>query len=129
MRPLVPAFVALWMMGCNLESPTNPDVVEAASPKERFVVAETARFAGILGARVRGEITDFLYVVPCPDGTAGVCHAFGWYHSGVAYYYRRDVNTQPDSTLSDAAAHEVCHSVSPFHDSVMYACYERIRNQ
>lgn len=118
----------LVLFGCSPESPTNPDTTNPVTESEYFVLAETARFAGILGANVRGELTDYFYPVACADGTKG-CHAFGWYHKGVAYFYRPEVNRQSRYTLSDAAAHEVCHSVSLFHDAALYACFDKIRNQ
>ena len=90
----------------------------AESEPERFVVAETARYSGIAGQRVHGEISTEFYQVTCTDGTP-LCHAFGWYvgaygrgAKGTAFYYQKDVNRADDPSLSWASSHEVCHSVT-----------------
>jgi hypothetical protein len=107
----------------------NWSPVAAESPQELFALAETARFSGIAGQRVRGEISTTFYEVKCPDGSP--CHAYGWYvgdygkgAKGVAYFYQKDVNKSgAESSITYAAAHEVAHSVTgPAHDTRHAAC-------
>lgn len=100
------------------------DVVSPDGEKESFLLAETARFAGLMGVKVRGEITDTPYYV-------GTSVATGWYTSGTAYYYRplvKNLEFQPTAgreTLTNVAAHEVCHTVSINHDLAHWECMNR----
>ncbi len=118
------AILAIFIGSCRSWSPTA-----AESAQELFVVAETARFSGIAKQNVRGEISTWLYMLNCLDGTPG-CRAFGWYvgdygpgAKGVAYFYQPDVNAAEDSALSWAASHEVCHSITgPKHDARHAEC-------
>lgn len=120
------ALLALLAAACSAESPTNPDTVPAVTESEAFVLSETARFAGMLNVKVRGEITDYLYAVDCPGGGAPKgCVAFGWYHRGTAYYHRPSVGRYPDQ-LTAVAAHEVCHAVSLFHDRAHWCCQKKL---
>jgi hypothetical protein len=118
---------ALLAAGCGKTNGWSPTAAE--STPELFVVGETARYSGIAAQRVRGEISETLYAVACLDGSP-ICHAFGWYvggygkgAKGTAYYYQPDVNRADDPSLSWAASHEVCHSVTgPAHDPKHAGC-------
>lgn len=89
--------------------------VDPVGENEAFVIAETARYAGLLGLRVRGEITErTTWYAPgeggCPTSPPVGCYAAGYYSAGVAYFYRPWVDRQTDPReLSRVAAHEVCH--------------------
>lgn len=92
------------------------------------MISETSRFSALAGQHVHGEISERTFAAKCPDG--GACHAFGWYTGpfgkgakGTAYYWQDDVNKAEDSSLSYAAAHEVCHSLTGApHDAAHAQC-------
>lgn len=102
---------ALLFAGCGAGIPT----VEPVDGREAFVIAETARYAGMLGLRVRGKITDRTqWYAPgeagCPSSPPIGCYAAGYYSAGVAYFYRPWVGRQERAALSQVACHEVCHA-------------------
>ena len=97
----------------------NP-VSSSGTEQEAWVLAETARIAGVLNVRVHGELTDHVY----SPGEGQV--AAGWYEGGVAYYYRPWIMKQSLETLTDVAGHEVCHAVSFFHDAAHWRCMAQV---
>ena len=131
MTRLSTSLIALASIGCGVVSPFAPDTVEPASDKGRFILAETARFAGIAKVNVRGELTDYDYLVTSPlCGPIGQCAAFGWYAgtygknaAGIAFFNRDQVERQADIDLSWNSSHEVCHAVTgPSHDEAHSRC-------
>jgi hypothetical protein len=116
------ALAALVLAGCSIDL----TVPSSGTEQETHVLGETARFAGMLGVRVRGELTDANREYPpgsfgCPAGGLP-CWAAGWYEAGVAYYRRSWVVKQELANLTDTAAHEVCHSKEPGHNPKHLAC-------
>jgi hypothetical protein len=100
--------------GCGGGSPFERVTgTPSGDPREDHVVAETARFAGMLGVRVRGVVTDVTYLVPAqaPRYPGERVPAAGWYAHGVAYYYRPVVLTRDAAYLTRLAAHETCHAL------------------
>jgi hypothetical protein len=102
----------------------------AGDPVEEMLLAETARFAGQLGLKVRGEITD---TISKAQQTSGIPDPTAWYSGGVAWYYRprvrETVSLEPEpghETATNVAAHEVCHAVSRFHDLEHWTCQAEI---
>lgn len=114
---VVPVLVSL---GCNFEY----SFVEPSGIVEEMLISETARFAGILGVQVRGEITDKL----APNQISAVVTPLSWYDEGIAYYYRpmlHRVSLTPEAgkeTATNIAAHEVCHSKHFLHDISHWLC-------
>jgi len=100
------------LVGCG-SVPTGPD---SGDPREDHILAETARFASMLRVKVRGVVTDEVYLVPpsVPAYPGELVPAAGWYRDGVARYYRRQVLKQSLEYGSALAAHEVAHAL--FHD-------------
>lgn len=104
------------------------ETVDAETPEETFVLAETIRVSGVLGQRVVGEISTTFYEVKCADGSP--CHATGWYvwsygsgSKGIAYYYKPDLPRYSTEILTGLAEHEVCHSLTgPAHYSQHALC-------
>lgn len=98
------------------------DPVSATGVNELHILAETSRFAGLMGVKVRGEITDTPYLY-------GGQVATGWYQGGVAYYYRPHVeklnNNGFAETTTNVACHEVCHAKNPHHDLAHWECMNK----
>ena len=100
---------------------------------EIFIVSEVARFSSVLDVHVVGEITDKRQTFGC-DGSDPACHSFGFYNGGIgegahgaAYFYRPDVNDERYRyILTDAAAHEVCHTKTFAHDIRHWCCMAKI---
>jgi len=106
----------LVLTGCN----ATWDPVSPSTDNEYLILAETARLAGLMGVKVTGEITDTPYFV-------GQQAAVGWYLAGTAYYYRPYVaNLGEDGweTVTNVAAHEVCHAISMQHDVKHWECMD-----
>ena len=104
------------LCGCGAVAPT----VDPATELEMLLIAETSRFAGMMGVQVRGEITDQHYT---GIGPSGPWEATGWYQAGVAYYNRGmvaktvSIDVEPyKETASNVACHEVAHALEPQHD-------------
>lgn len=117
------AYVAVFSTGCGIKGPTTLD---AETPVEMALLAETAHFAGVLNVQVRGEITDQRYDTP-----AG--RAAGWYSGGIAYYDRemvaQYVSLEPEAgheTARNVAAHEVAHALHHNHDAAHWCLTARI---
>ena len=98
--------------------------VEPTTENEVRVLAETDRLAGVLGVKVRGEITDYVLERSNAECGIGVAHciAAAWYERGVCYYYRPEINRYSLEFMTDLAAHEVCHSKHFFHDHKHWQC-------
>jgi len=96
--------------------------VSATSVNELHILAETSRFAELMGVKVRGEITDTPYYY-------GGQVATGWYMAGVAYYYRPHVNQLNGNgiaeTTTNVAAHEVCHAIEYGHNLLHWECMSK----
>lgn len=126
MRILVIA--ALLAAGCG--NAYNP-VASSGTEQEAWILAETARIAGVLNVRVHGELTDHVYSIKqgtggCPADYPTPCIAGGWLEGGTAYYYRPWVLRQSLENLTDTAGHEVCHAVSFFHDVKHWTCMAQV---
>lgn len=127
MRKLSSA-VLLVMVACGKQQsfPTS----QAATEPEMFIVSEVARFSEMLGVHVVGSITDKRQTFGCDGSTNPDCHSFGFYDGGqgagakgTAYFYGPDVNDERYRPfLTDAAAHEVCHTQSFAHDLRHWCC-------
>jgi len=122
MRKLL--LVALFTAGCGFQwEPLSP-----SNTIEDLLISETARYAGMMGVKVHGEMTD--------DLTKGqkLQEPLAFYDSGIAWYYRPLVqqhvtiengNDCPSGTClraTDVAAHEVCHAKHPLHDLAHWEC-------
>lgn len=85
----------------------------SGDPREEHIVAETSRFAAILGTSVRGVVTDQEYLVPAmrPLYPGEKVPAAGWYSNGVAHYWRPEVLRRSLAQGSALAAHETAHSL------------------
>ena len=105
--------VALISLGCQKGYPT----LEPSDPKEFHILAETQRFAGMLGKKIRGEITDERYMVPSDPDPRLYVPAAGWYVNGTCYYWRKIVLERDEAYGTALARHEVCHSVAREHKS------------
>ncbi len=114
MRYLLP--FALMLSSC-----AGWDVVSPSDEKEALAIRETSRFADLMGVKVHGEITDTLYLVGDKYSTA-------WYEKGVVFWYRPGITTLEvektagKETISNVAAHEVCHAKYPKHDLAHWEC-------
>jgi hypothetical protein len=86
------------------------------------VLAETSRVAAFLHVKVKGEVTDKLYVVDCSAKDGTKCYAAGWYAGGTAYYWRKHLLKQDFAYGTALAVHEVCHAKSYHHDKAHEAC-------
>lgn len=96
------------------------------NPVEEALLSETARAAGAIGVRVRGEITD---TISPAQLSPGVPAPTAWYSGGVAWFYRpmiaKYVSIDPEpgrETARNVATHEVCHAVSYHHDLAHWEC-------
>jgi hypothetical protein len=115
------AAAAALLTGCAAAYPTEAS--DGFSPVEMALVDQTARWAGQLGVRVRGEITNRMH-----PGLASV-NPTAWYEAGVAYYYRPNVErlvrlvpTPGCETAANVAAHEVAHAIYYAHDISHWCC-------
>jgi len=121
---VVAAVVAVLLPGCSKAAQWSP--VDPSSDVEGVLISETARFAGLHGVKVRGEITEKL----SPAQAASGQNPTGWYEAGVAYYYRpmiaKYVTVEPTAgheTATNVAHHEVCHAVTGrAHDLAHWKC-------
>ena len=120
---LVALLVAL--VGCA--TPAYPTESGGFSTVEMALVDNVARFSAQLGVPVKGAITTERYRGTWLDGTEW--EATGWYTGGVAYFNRdmvekfvRLVPTPGCVTATDAAAHEVAHSLYYPHDEQHWCC-------
>lgn len=117
--------LALAPLGCLPSAPT----FDAQTEGEALVISETARFAGMLGVRVHGELVDQTRLYPpgqygCPADAKASCYATGWLEGGVAWYYRRGIAEAWEiggaGLVSGIAAHEVAHALHLGHDAAHY---------
>ena len=122
MRRWMLVVAAAVLAGCGAVTPTE----QPASEVEEALVSETARLAGVLGVRVRGEITEKRYITPQGEAT-------GWYSGGVAYYNRamveQGVSLEPEpyhETATNVAGHEVAHAISSGHDCLHWTTSARL---
>ena len=99
---------ALLLSGCAKRIHTSPP----AHPNETHVLAETQRFARVLGIKVEGVITTKPYMVPAArplyDGEK-VPAAGRWVHGRIEFY-RPMIQEQSQEQSSWLAAHEVAHA-------------------
>jgi hypothetical protein len=117
---------SLLLVGCGFRyEPTG-----ASGAVEEALLSYTAKHAGELSLRVRGEITD---TIAENQKKAGQVDPTGWYSAGVAWYYRtrvrETVSLEPEpghETADNVAAHEVCRAVSSFHDLIHWQCSAKI---
>ena len=102
--------VLCWHCGSGITGVTGPS---SGDPREEHVIAETARFASLLGVNVRGVVTDQEYLVPAlhPLYPGEKVPAAGWYKDGEAYYWRPEVLRRTLAQGSALAAHETAHSL------------------
>lgn len=116
--------------GCGL---ANPAALDPSTEKEQWALSEVIRFSAKLHKSIEGRIVEKGYRVPpgvqnCPADSTG-CDAAAWYGPGpVVYFWQPFVNRESTSfiNLSDVAAHEVCHSLSPNHDQLHWNCIRTI---
>jgi hypothetical protein len=113
---------ALLLASCvqSLTLPTD-------DPYEQHILAETARFAKLLNVRVTAEVVDDVYMVTSSDGLSKV-PAAGWYDGGKIKYWRIVVRERGFEYGTALAAHEVCHSQTLGHNSVLDACVRGLLN-
>jgi len=85
-----------------------------AHPNEVHVLAETQRFAEMLGVHVVGVITTQPYMVPAinPRYDGEKVPAAGRYVGGRIEYYRPVIQERNQEYGTALAAHEVCHALS-----------------
>lgn len=121
MRAALVAALALATLSCG----SRWTAVGPSDPREEHVLAETARFAAVLGVRIRGVVTEDIYAVKGSDGEP--VPAAGWYESGVAYYWRPELLRRDLDFGTALAAHEVCHAISRRHDDKHAECVRRLR--
>lgn len=112
---------AFLITSCAHPYPTEAS--ETYSAVEMALVDHTARFAGQLGVKARGEITEKMH-----PGLAKV-NPTAWFDGGVAYYYRPNVEryvrlvpTPGFETAVNIAAHETCHAKYRHHDLAHWTC-------
>jgi hypothetical protein len=123
------ALAAVCCVGCEVvRAPTVPT---SGTPQEELVLRETARFAGVLAVKARGELTELVYRLPagsfgCPQDRAEGCLASGWWDPPVAYYYRPHVVTWDLALVTDVAAHETCHAIERGHNPLHLACCSKL---
>lgn len=118
MRRTVPVLA----LGLALAACAAKSGVEPSSLVESALIAETARYAGVMGVRGRGEITDHA------NEDQKKHEVVGWWSGGVAWYYRPNVERFigvvpgdcPEAPRcevpANVAVHELAHSVHPQHD-------------
>ena len=97
------------LVGCaNRRVPT----AAPAHPNETHVLAETQRFARVLGFKVEGVITTRPYMVPAskPLYDGELVPAAGRWVAGWIEYYRPVVQERTQVYLTQLAAHEVAHA-------------------
>jgi len=123
------AAAAALLTGCTAARPTEAS--ETYTTIEMALVDNTARWAGQLGVKVRGEITTERYTGVDASGVAW--EATGWYIAGVAYYNReqvarwvRLVPTPGCETAANVAAHEVAHALYHAHDAQHWCCTQHM---
>lgn len=116
----------LLFVGCGL---ANPITLSAETPKELFAVSEVARFSKMLHKDIKGVIAPKEYhiaagVQGCPLDAPNGCSAAAWYTPSVIYFWQEFVNRESTTfnNLTDIAAHEVCHSMTPNHDQLLQNC-------
>lgn len=99
------------LAGCQRLWPT---VAPSADPREVHVLAETARFAAALKVSVTGRITEHVLLVNAsvPRYPGEKVPAAGWYHEGVAYYFRPAILAGDLAYGTALAAHETCHATT-----------------
>ncbi len=122
--------LALVACGKQESFPTS----STSTDPEIFIVSEVSRYSAILGVNVTGEITYQRQTYGCDGSNNPDCHSFGFYNGGqgagakgTAYFYGPDVNDERYAyVLSDAAAHEVCHTQSRLHDITHWCCSSKI---
>ena len=115
--------VCTFFVSCNSASPVEPSNVD---PREAWVLSETTRVAALLHVKVKGEVTNELYTVQCPNSPER-CFAAGWYVGGVAYYWRHNLLQQDMTYGTGLAIHEVCHAKAYFHDAKHEACMASVQ--
>ena len=115
--------LALALAGCGVERG-----IEASSPVEGALIAQTAHYAGVMVVQARGEITTKA------TSEQKAQEVVGWWTPGVAWYYRPNVERFiglvpgecPEAprceTPDNVTVHELCHSLSPFHDALHWTC-------
>jgi len=117
--------VAVMPLGCAA-SLTGPS---AETEKEAFALGEVARMSALLQKKIGAELTDQERRIPagvagCPkDAPRGYCSAAAWYVPPVVFW-RGFVNRESTSfrNLTDTAAHEACHSLTPGHNLILWEC-------
>jgi len=120
--------LVLALAGCGF----HWSVVGPADEKEYLLISETARYAGLVGVRVTGEIVDKLSPAQADAQLKTGVTPAGWYDQGVAYYYRPQIRENMSieleagkETVSNVAAHEVCHAISYKHDLAHWNCMNK----
>lgn len=111
---------ALLVAACG--DPLTATVRSSGTEQEAHVLAETARFAGMLHVQVRGALTETIGRPTCEGWIP-----YGWYKDGVAYFYRPAVQRHSLDEVSTWAAHEVCHAkTGKEHDLAHWECVASI---
>lgn len=108
MRLLILA--AVMLAGCASHRVAT---VTAVHPNEQHVIAETQRFAALLGVHVRAVITTTVYMVPAsrPNYPGEKVPAAGWYKDGRVMFYRPVIRERDQDYGTRLAAHECCHAL------------------
>jgi hypothetical protein len=120
----------LLFAACGL---ANPVGVNPSTDKELFAVAEVSRLSALLH---NPHSADFrVETLKIPGGVQGCpieinfCNAAAWYGPGkVVHFWQSFVNRESTTfrNLTDIAAHEVCHSMTPNHDQLLWNCIRTI---
>ena len=108
MRLLI--LVAVMLAGCASH---RVAAVPAVHPNEQHVIAETQRFASLLGVHVRAVITTTVYMVPAshPNYPGEKVPAAGWFKDGRVMFYRPVIQARDQAYGMRLAAHEACHAI------------------
>jgi hypothetical protein len=113
-RRLAVVLLAVLLQGCAIRSFMTPPLHTSppSHPNETHVLAETQRFAGMLGIKVKGVITTKPHMVPAsrPRFDGEMVPAAGRWVHGHIEYFRPVVRERSREYLTSLAAHEVSHA-------------------